>query len=468
MRDWTALSIAELARALAARETTAVAVAEAHLARIRALEPRVHAFVDLTAEHALAAAAAADRALASGRAGALAGIPVAVKDLFDVRGLARGCGSRAFVGDPPAAVDATAVARLRAAGAVIVGTTHMHELAFGATGVNPGLGTPANPWASGHVPGGSSSGSGAAVATRMVPAALGTDTGASIRVPAAFCGVSGLKPTYGRVSRAGVMALAWSLDHVGPLARSAEDLAFVLQALAGHDPADRTSARLPVPDYVAGLARPLAGLRLGVPRRFALAVVDAEVAGLFEQALAVLGGAGAVVSDVELPALAYSAPALGAAIMSEASAALLPMLGERVSRVGVDVRVRLEVGKAIGARHYLAAQRLRTRLYEEARAALARVDLLALPAAVLPPPRLDELRVRVGGVELGAEEAITRLTGPFNLTGLPALAVPCGFTRAGLPASLQLVGRPFAEAEVLAAGHGYQRLTDWHLAGAAR
>jgi aspartyl-tRNA(Asn)/glutamyl-tRNA(Gln) amidotransferase subunit A len=249
---------------------------------------------------------------------------------------------------------------------------------------------------------------------------------------------------------------------VGPLARSAEDLALLLQVLAGHDPADASSARVPVPDYTAGLERGLGGLTLGVPRHFALAVVDPGVAALFARALEDLSGAGARVRDVELPSLRESAPALGAAIMSEACASLLPLLGPRLGKVGIDVRVRLEVGKAVAAEHYLAAQRLRARLYEDARTAFAHVDLLALPVTPLPPPRTGEMRVRVGDVELGTEEAITRLTGPFNLTGLPAIALPCGFTRGGLPASLQLVGRPFAEAEVLAAGHAYQRATDWH------
>lgn len=460
--DPTTLPLASLVRALRARETTAVAVVEAHLARIRVLDPRFHAFVTVLADDALAAAGAADRALERGAGGALAGVPVAVKDIFAVRGVVRGNGSEAFAGDPPAAADASAVTRLRAAGAVVLGTTHMHELAFGATGMNPALGTPVNPWSAGHVPGGSSSGSAVAVAARLAPAALGTDTGASIRLPAAFCGVSGLKPTFGRVSRAGVTPLAWTLDHTGPLARTAEDLAIVLQALAGHDPADPSSARVPVPDYAAGLGRGLRGVRFGVPRRFALATVDPEIAALFEGALGALRDAGAAVEDVELPTLEFSSPMLGAVIIAEANAALVPLLGARLARVGVDTRIRLEVGRAIGAPHYLAAQRLRTRLYEEACAALARVDLLATPLAVVPPPRLGEMRARAGEVELGVEEACTRLTAPFNLTGLPALAVPCGFTRAGLPASLQVVGRPFAEAAVLAAGHGYQGVTDWH------
>jgi aspartyl-tRNA(Asn)/glutamyl-tRNA(Gln) amidotransferase subunit A len=457
------LSLAELRRALRARETTALAVTEAVLARVQERDRRVHAFATVTADAALAAARAADAALARGSAGPLAGLPVAVKDLMAVRGVARTNGSMAFEGDAPASTDATVVSRLRAAGAVVIGTTHLHELAFGPTGVNPGLGTPTNPWAADRVPGGSSSGSGAAVAARLVPAALGTDTGGSIRVPASFCGISGLKPTYGRVSRAGVTPLSWTLDHVGPLTRTAEDAALLLGVLAGHDPADPTSARVPVPDYVALLERGLPGVRIGVPRGDCLAVADPEVVPAFDRALADLRSAGATVTDVALPTLTpLTAAALGAIILTEASAALEPLIGARRERLGLETHIYFEFAKVVTARHYVAAQRLRTRLYEEMRAVLERVDLLATPGTVLPAPRIGELQVRLDGVEVGTTDAITRLTGPFNLTGLPALALPCGFTRGGLPISLQLVGRPFAEADVLAVGHAYQRATDWH------
>ncbi len=456
------LSVAELSRRLRAREVRAAQVVEDHLAEVAARDGRVHAFAHVTVDAALLAARAADAALARGEGGPLAGVPIAVKDNVAVRGVVGTNGSPAFAGAPPASADAAVVARLRAAGAVVLGTTHMHELAFGPTGVNPALGTPANPWAPGRVPGGSSSGSGAAVAAGLVPAALGTDTGGSVRIPASLCGVTGLKPTYGRVSRAGVTPLAWSLDHVGPLARSVEDVALVLEAIAGADPGDATCARVAVPRYAEALGRPCRGLRIGVPRHFALAGIDAEVRERFTQALGDLRRAGAVVRDVTVPFIEHATRAVGGLMLPEADGALRPLLGARLEHVGVEARILLELAKLVSARHYLAAARLRTRLYEELRGVLAAVDLLALPTTPIPAPAVGELTVRVGEATQGVLEALVVFTTPFNLTGLPALALPCGFTRTGLPVSLQLVGRPFDEATLLAAGHAYQRETDWH------
>ena len=456
----TELSVAELVAAVARGETSAVEVTEASLAGLRTRDARINAFASVTADAAMADARVVDAARARGRSAPLAGVPVGVKDLFAVRGVRGTNGSPACADDPPAERDAGVVARLRAAGAIVVGTTHLHELAFGPTGVNPALGTPVNPWGEGRMPGGSSSGSGAAVASRLVPAALGTDTGGSIRIPSSFCGVSGIKPTWGRVSRAGLTPLAWTLDHAGPLARSARDLALLLGALAGHDPADPTSARVPVPDYAAALGRSPRGVRLGVPRDFCCAELHPDVGRAFEAAVVDLREAGASVTDVTIPMLAHTSTMLGAIILAEAASAHAQLLARWGDRLGIEVRVYLELGKTVSAQHYLAAQRLRTQLYAETKEVLSTVDLLATPTTGLPAPRIEELGTESAA---GIVESVCRLTGPFNLTGLPAVSVPCGLTRDDLPVGLQLVARPFAEADLLAAADAYQSVSDWHL-----
>ena len=455
--------VASLAWAVREGTCRAIDVVERTLAAIAAADARTHAFVRILDDEARAAAVAVDAAVARGDAGPLAGVPIAVKDLLAVRGVVRTNGSPVFSADAPQAIDATVVTRLRAAGAIIIGTTHMHEMALGPTGVNPAMGSAVNPWAVERIPGGSSSGSGVAVAAGLVPAAVGSDTGGSIRVPAAFCGITGFKPTYGRVSRAGATALAWSLDHIGPLARSAEDAAHLLQAMAGADAADTSSAELPVPDFIGRLGRSIAGWRIGIPRRFAFREVHPEIAATVETAIASLRTAGAVVCDVEIDELDRGHSAFAGVIMAEASAALEGHFGPRLSAASFDLQMFVQIGHALQARHYLAAQRQRTRTYEALQRVLATVDVLALPTTICPPPRPDELVLQAGGVDRSAMEVVAWLTWLANFTGVPAASVPCGFTATGLPIGLQLIGRPFADADVLTLAHAYQQQTDWHL-----
>jgi aspartyl-tRNA(Asn)/glutamyl-tRNA(Gln) amidotransferase subunit A len=453
------LGAREQARLIAARQISPSDLVRAHLERIARLDGRLKSFLAVFADEALTAAHAAEQALGSGQPrGLLHGVPVAVKDLYDVAGTPTTAGSR--IAMPPAARDCTVVTRLRAAGAIILGKLNLHEFAYGPTGINPHHGTPWNPWdaSTQRIPGGSSSGSGVAVAAGLVPIGLGSDTGGSIRIPAACCGTVGLKPTYGRISKAGVFPLSYSLDHAGPLTRTVEDAALVLAVLAGHDPADPTSSRRPVTDYLAALATPVRGVRLGLLREF-LADADPEVQAAIGTAIDVLRSLGCTVEEVTLP-LARYAPSVSFAIQSaEAWAYHESALRRQAAEYGTDVRRRLLAGAFIPAAGYVKAQKARRQVRGEVAAALRRVDALLLPALPVAAPPLAALEGQ-GAVEL--RRILTRCTRLGNVTGHPAVCLPCGFNREGLPLSLQIAGRAFDEATILRLAHAYEMTTDWH------
>jgi aspartyl-tRNA(Asn)/glutamyl-tRNA(Gln) amidotransferase subunit A len=373
-------------------------------------------------------------------------------------GIRTTCGSRILKDWVPQA-DATVAVRLVAAGAILLGKLNMHEFAYGPTGVNPHYGTPANPWGAERMPGGSSSGSGAAVATGLCAGALGTDTGGSIRIPASLCGIVGLKQTYGRVSRAGVVPLAWSLDHIGPMARTVTDTAILLQALAGHDPADPSTAAIAVPDYRRGLDENLSGLRVGIVREFFFDRLDPEVRTAVEAAVRALTGAGIRVEEARLPRIQHAGPATFAIITAESMAYHEPYLKTRASEYGADVRARLLTGQFVLATQYLKAQRARQVLRAEVDEALRNVDALVFPTTPVAAPRVDEREATVDGVREDVRAWLTRCTRPINLTGHPALSVPCGLTAGGLPVGLQLVGRHFDEATLLRVGRAYERVS---------
>jgi aspartyl-tRNA(Asn)/glutamyl-tRNA(Gln) amidotransferase subunit A len=453
----TVTSISDAAELVRKRKLSPIELTEACLERIAAVDARVRAFITVTREEALATAQQAANAIARGNyKGPLHGIPIALKDLFDTAGVHTTAGSKILAERVPTE-DAEATARLKAAGAIILGKLNMHEFAFGATGVNHHFGGAHNPWALDRMTGGSSSGSGAAVAAGMALGALGTDTGGSIRIPSSLCGVTGLKPTYGRVSRRGVVPLSWSLDHVGPMARSAADAALILKAIAGRDPGDGTSGEEPVPDYTKTLADTrLKGLRIGVPDSFFFDNVDAESLEAIRAALFLLRDMKAQVDEVSLPHVAEASTAMAAIMLPEALAYHRRWLAERPDDYGQDVRGRLELAALFPAVTYVEAQRLRTLVSEEWRSSVFdRFDLLAVPTTPVPAPPLDDDDLRTT-LTLG------RFTGAFNLTGLPAISVPCGFTSGGLPIGLQLVGRWWEEATVLRVAHAYQQATDWH------
>jgi len=446
-------TIRELGARFRRRELSPVELVRAQLARIEALDPSLRAFVTLTADQALADARAAEAALRRGAAGPLTGVPVAYKDLYATRGVRTTAGS-ALLADWVPDHDATCVARLARAGVVVLGKLITHEFAFGIQFPGHRFPPARNPWNLDHIPGGSSSGSGAALAAGLVAGSLGSDTGGSIRGPAALCGIVGLKPTYGRTSRAGVVTLSWTLDHTGPMARTVEDVALLLGALAGHDPADPASSRAPVADYTAGLGQPIRGLRIGVPRDYFHDGLDAEVARAFDEALAALRGLGAVVEGVEIPHI-WDSWAFMAIMLAEAFAYHERDLRERPGLYGEVLREKMLAGALITASEYVQAQRLRARLADAMAAVLRRVDVLATPTTPAPAPTFATV------LDPGFPFARSNMA-PFNMSGLPALALPCGFSARGLPLSLQLAGRPFDEATVLRVGRAYEQATDWH------
>ena len=436
-------TIRDVGARLRRRAISPVELTRAHLERIERLDPKLHAFVTVTADRALADAKGAEAALGRGDISSpLLGIPIGYKDIYATRGILTTGGS-ALLADWIPDEDSTCVTRLQRAGAVMLGKLITHEFAFGIQFPGHRYPPARNPWDLERMPGGSSSGSGAALAAGMAFGTLGSDTGGSIRGPASFCGIAGLKPTYGRCSRTGVLTLSWTLDHTGPMARTVEDCAYLLQALAGYDATDPASSREPVPDYVAPLGRGVRGLRVGVVREYFFEGIDPEVEKAFEQALATLRQLGASVEDVQIASI-QSSGAFMAILLAEAFA-----YHER------DLRERMLAGALITGSEYVQAQRLRARLQSDMGAALKRVDVLATPTSPKPAPTF----ATVYDPEYGFPRSNT---GPFNMTGLPALAMPCGFTASGLPISIQITGRPFDETTVLRVGHTYEQATDWH------
>ena len=473
---------------IAAGRVSALEVCRTFLARIETINPSLNAFNLVAADRALARAGEIDRRRAAGEAtGPLAGVPVAIKDNLCVRGMRTTASSRIlerFV--PP--YDATAVQRLEAAGAVIVGKTNCDEFAMGSSNENSAYGPVRNPWAADRTPGGSSGGSAVAVAARCAPLALGSDTGGSIRQPASFCGVAGLKPTYGRVSRYGLLAFASSLEQIGPIGTTAADAALALRVLAGPDPADATSSQQPVPDFEAALTGSVRGLRVGVPRTFVTEGVDEDVRRAFDEALDTLRRAGATLVDIALPHARYAIPVYYLVAAAEASSNLARYDGvryghraaadgnqglkEMYSRTrdegfGAEVKRRIMLGTYVLSAgyydaFYLKAQQVRTLLRRDYDAAFEKADVVAMPTSPTPPFRLgektdDPLQMYLADV----------FTVSANLVGLPAISVPCGFVEGPerserLPVGLQLIGRLFDESTLLKASDAYERLTDWH------
>jgi aspartyl-tRNA(Asn)/glutamyl-tRNA(Gln) amidotransferase subunit A len=456
------MSLTAVAKAIAEKKVSSREVTQSCLDRIAKWNPRLNAFMAIEADDALKAADAADAALAKGGPkGPLHGVPLAHKDMYYDKGKVVTCGSK-IRKDFVAPTTSTALQRLKDAGTVRLGSLQMVEFAYGPTGHNPHYGAVRNPWNTDHITGGSSSGSGSAVAARLSFAALGSDTGGSIRMPAHFCGVTGLKTTVGRVSRAGAMPLSWSLDTVGPLAQTVEDCALLTKLMAGADPEDPTASELPVPDYMAATKQPIRGLKIGVPVAFYVDDLDADVTRVLDETLAVLKKEGAEIVKVELPDQRQLTAACQFVLATEAASLHKRWMIERPQDYGAQVLMRLQNGLAIPAVSYLEAMRWRGPALAAYLAAVEGTDAVIAPVAPMPAVTIAESDVGNSSEAEAVIQRITRFTRPINYLGLPSLSIPSGFTKSGLPVGMQIIGRSFDEAMLIRIGAAFQRATDYH------
>jgi aspartyl-tRNA(Asn)/glutamyl-tRNA(Gln) amidotransferase subunit A len=436
------MNLMEAAAGLRSRKVSSAELTSESLDRICRLNPKLNAFLTVMEDSARAQARQADEELARGLdRGPLHGIPVAVKDVFSTRGVRTTCGSKLLENHVPD-VDAAVVEKLADAGAVLMGKTNLHELAFGITSNNPHFGAVRNPWDTDRIPGGSSGGSGSAVASGMVFMAMGSDTGGSIRIPASFCGTVGLKPTFGRVSRYGVMPLDFTLDHMGPLTRSVTDAAATLQALAGYDPRDDTSSRLPADAYMPPDDPSLSGLCLGVPENYYSDRLHPDAAAAVARMIEAGKSRGARVVPVRVPDIA-ALNTIGRIILhAEASALMEPYLEQR-DKFGADVLALLDQGRFVAGTDYVNAQRLRRLMQREFRGIFREVDCLVTATTPTSAPKIGQMQLEINGETEDVRLASTRLVRGINVLGLPALSLPCGYDSLGLPLGLQLIGRPF-------------------------
>ncbi|HEV2520777.1 MAG TPA: amidase [Candidatus Acidoferrales bacterium] len=459
-------SIEELAALLAKRKISPVELAELFLRRIERHNPSLNAFLTVIAEQAIAAARRAEKKLLRPRSrrdrNLLLGIPIALKDNIGTRGIRTTAGSKILRNFVPAE-DSTVARKLALAGAVLLGKTNLNEFAYGITGANAHFGPVHNPWARDRISGGSSAGSGAAIAAGLCVASVGTDTGGSIRVPSALCGIVGLKPTFGRVSVFGTIPLSPSLDHIGPLANCVADAAVLLGEIAGRDPLDITSSAKPAEDFRGALRKPLRKFSLGRPREYYWEKLDVEVRRAAEAAVRDMEKRGAVVREVSLPHLKESLDAATDISLAEAlhvheAAGYFPA---RAEEYGEEVRQRIDSGKNVAAIRYLAGFDVRNRLLAEFEAAFQTVDAIVAPTVPVPAPPIGAESVQIDGEPIGLRPALVGSCRPGNLTGLPAISVPCGFTREGLPVGLQFIGRAFDEVTLLRIAFSYEQANDW-------
>ncbi|MDA0771177.1 MAG: amidase [Chloroflexi bacterium] len=447
------LTIPQAGKLLKSGELSPVELTRAFLERIDALDSKLEAYITVMYDSAMVEARNAEAEILRGEyRGPLHGIPIALKDLYDTKGV-RTTASSKVMADRVPTEDATTTAKLSQAGAVLLGKLAMHEFALGGPDPTNGFPLAKNPWNLDHIPGGSSSGSGTAIAAGLAMGTLGSCTGGSIRGPAAYCGIAGIKATYGRVSRYGVVPLSWSLDHCGPLTWTVEDSAIMLQAIAGHDPKDPTSSRAPVPDYTASLREDVKGLRIGVPRHFFFAEddrINSEVKTVADAAIRTFEAMGATIVDVSAPMLDHAGAAQPVIMLSEAFAYHRNNLINKPELFGDMVRARFRTGGLFSSADYVQAQRVRNVLKREFAEILQGVDVVMSPTMSTTAPAFE-------GIDAMTTSRSPSFTGPYNLTGMPAISVPCGFTSAGLPVGLQIAGKPFDEPTVFRAAYTYQQ-----------
>ncbi len=457
IHELTSLTIHQAAELIQKKEISPVDLTRAHLERIETVDPGLNAFLTVTPENALRRARQLEKVIQRGESSSpLLGIPVALKDLFETRGVRTTAGSIFFKNNIPAQ-DCTVVQRMVAGGAVILGKLNLHEWAFGVTNQNPHYGPCNNPWDIERIPGGSSGGCGAALAGELCTGALGSDSGGSIRIPAALCGVVGLKPTYGRVSLNGVIPLSWSLDHAGPMARCVRDVALLLQALAGYDDQDPANENIPVPDYSADLARGVTGWQIGLAKDRYFSETSPEIAGAVEKAAKVFERLGAKVIPIKIEGMEEAWHANGKILLSESAAYHRERLTEHPEKFGSDVLQRIKTGASFSATEYVQARQAQRVLRRQFEKLFQDFEVLLTPTTpVVAQPR-------AGSDALALARVLTRYTAPFNLMGLPALSLPCGLSSEALPIGLQIIAGPWREASALRAGYAYEQATAWSL-----
>ena len=456
------LSITALANLIRTRQLSPVELIESTIAEIDRHNSQLNALITLFQEQSLEGARRAEREIREGLSrGCLHGIPIALKDIIHVEGAPTWCGSKFFSVDP-SQPDATVTTKLKAEGSIIIGKTNLHEFAYGVTTENPHFGTTANPWNTSHVAGGSSGGSAVAVVTGLCAGALGSDTGGSIRIPAAMCGAVGLKPTYGRISVKGVVELAQSLDCVGPICRRVEDVSVLMNALAGYDSADVHSENCPVSDYTEALGNPVSGMKAGVPRQHCFEDLHLDVENSVSEAIEVLAKLGVGVVELDMSTIPDAHEATLTILMAEASHFHQTRLAEHREDYGLDVREMLENGQKLSAADYVTAVRSREHTHRQFEQAFEKVDFVLTPTVPAPAPLRSMMDSSDGSDSNRIRPRLTQNTRIFNLLGLPAISVPCGFTKENLPVGLQIVGRWWAERELLQVAHAYEQATPWH------